>query len=71
MLIFSTLKAPLVATPDFDSFCSLESMSGLAEASTTTLRFIEFFSIPRLKGDCVVLLVSHPGANQLARYFPP
>lgn len=49
---------------------SLENMSKSAEASTATLRFIDFFSIARPNGDCVVLLVSHPGENQLAKYFP-
>lgn len=32
---------------------------------------IEFFSIPRVNGDCVVLLLAHPGLNILGRYFPP
>lgn len=37
----------------------------------TTLRFIDFLSIPRHSGDCVVLLLMHPGLNLLGRYFPP
>ncbi|KZT67653.1 histidine kinase [Daedalea quercina L-15889] len=49
----------------------LERMSTTPESSSTTLRLIDFFSIPRSNGDCVVLLLSHPGQNILARYFPP
>lgn len=32
---------------------------------------IDFFNIPKANGDCVVLLVVHPGLNLLGRYFPP
>jgi hypothetical protein len=32
---------------------------------------LDFFNIPRLQGDCVVLLLVHPGLNLLGRYFPP
>lgn len=35
-----------------------------------TLRMIDFFNIPKLNGDCVVLLLVHPGLNLLGRYFP-
>ncbi|EMD41429.1 hypothetical protein CERSUDRAFT_146381 [Gelatoporia subvermispora B] len=49
----------------------LERMSTSPESSSTTLRLIEFFSIPRTNGDCIVLLLIHPGLNILARYFPP
>jgi hypothetical protein len=34
------------------------------------LRFIDFFDIPRSHGDCVVLLLLHPGLNLLGRYLP-
>ncbi|KIJ68769.1 hypothetical protein HYDPIDRAFT_37202 [Hydnomerulius pinastri MD-312] len=40
------------------------------EALSTTLRLIEFLTVPRADGDCVVLLLVHPGPNLLARYFP-
>ena len=46
-------------------------MSTSPESSSTTLRSIDFFSIPRSNGDCVVLLLMHPGLNILGRYFPP
>ncbi|CCM01303.1 uncharacterized protein FIBRA_03352 [Fibroporia radiculosa] len=49
----------------------LDRMSTSPESSSTTLRTIEFFSIPRSNGDCVVLLLVHPGLNILGRYFPP
>lgn len=32
---------------------------------------IDYFKIPRESGDCVVLLLVHPGLNLLGRYLPP
>lgn len=32
---------------------------------------IEFFAIPRSSGDCVILLLAHPGLNVLGRLLPP
>jgi len=32
---------------------------------------IEVFNIPPDSGDCVVLLLVHPGLNLLGRYLPP
>ncbi|OBZ79765.1 Peroxide stress-activated histidine kinase mak2 [Grifola frondosa] len=49
----------------------LERMSTSPETSSTTLRMIDFFTISRGNGDCVVLLLVHPGLNILGRYFPP
>ncbi|GBE78499.1 histidine kinase [Sparassis crispa] len=49
----------------------LERMSTTPESASTTLRMIDFFSIPRPNGDCVVLLLAHPGLNLLGRFFPP
>ena len=40
------------------------------EATSTTLRLIDFISISRSNGDCVVLLLAHPGPNLLGRYLP-
>ena len=40
------------------------------EALSTTLRLIDLKSISRLNGDCVVLLLAHPGPNLLGRYLP-
>ncbi|KAH6917111.1 dual-domain HisK/Mak2 protein kinase [Coprinopsis sp. MPI-PUGE-AT-0042] len=40
------------------------------EGSSTVLRMIDFFKIPREHGDCVVLIVAHPGPNLLGRYLP-
>ncbi|KIL70561.1 hypothetical protein M378DRAFT_194875 [Amanita muscaria Koide BX008] len=37
----------------------------------TALRMIDFLKIPRENGDCVVLLLMHPGLNILGRYLPP
>jgi hypothetical protein len=50
---------------------SLGRLSSSSEAHSTTLRLIECFKIPRSSGDCVVLLLVHPGSNLLGRYFPP
>lgn len=46
-------------------------MTTSPESSSTVLRMIDFFSIPKSNGDCVVLLLFHPGLNILGRYFPP
>ena len=46
-------------------------MATSSESINATLRLIEFFTIPRNQGDCVVLLLVHPGANSLGRYYPP
>ncbi|KZT42789.1 hypothetical protein SISSUDRAFT_979545 [Sistotremastrum suecicum HHB10207 ss-3] len=50
----------------------LELMSTSNEAihANVTLRLLEYLTIPPESGDCVVLVLSHPGYNQLARYFP-
>ncbi|KAI0090021.1 histidine kinase [Irpex rosettiformis] len=49
----------------------LERLCATTEGSSITLRMIDFFSIPKNNGDCVVLLLIHPGLNLLGRYFPP
>ncbi|OSD05781.1 histidine kinase [Trametes coccinea BRFM310] len=49
----------------------LEKMASSPDSSSTTLRMIDFFTIPKTNGDCVVLLLYHPGLNILGRYFPP
>lgn len=41
------------------------------DSSSSILRLIDFFKIPREHGDCVVLLIAHPGPNLLGRYLPP
>jgi hypothetical protein len=46
-------------------------MATSSESINATLRLIEFFTIPRTQGDCVVLLLVHPGVNSLGRYYPP
>ncbi|KIP05676.1 hypothetical protein PHLGIDRAFT_128752 [Phlebiopsis gigantea 11061_1 CR5-6] len=49
----------------------LERMSNNVDSSNIALRIIELFAIPKTNGDCVVLLLMHPGLNLLGRYFPP
>ncbi|TFK57700.1 histidine kinase [Heliocybe sulcata] len=49
----------------------LGRLAAAPEASSTCLNLIDYFSVPRDKGDCVVLLLVHPGFNVLGRYFPP
>lgn len=46
-------------------------MATSSESINATLRLIEFLTIPRIQGDCVVLLLVHPGINSLGRYYPP
>lgn len=50
--------------------CSLDRLSSSSDASNFVVRVIDFISLPRESGDCVVLLLSHPGVNVLGRYFP-
>jgi len=49
---------------------SLGRMATSSESINATLRLIEFFTIRRSQGDCVVLLLVHPGVNSLGRYYP-
>ncbi|KAI0078477.1 histidine kinase [Panus rudis PR-1116 ss-1] len=49
----------------------LERLATSADTSIVALHMIDFFSIPKSNGDCVVLLLAHPGLNLLGRYFPP
>lgn len=48
----------------------LARMQDSPEALSTTLRRVDFISISRSNGDCVVLLLAHPGPNLLGRYLP-
>ncbi|PPQ67388.1 hypothetical protein CVT25_005967 [Psilocybe cyanescens] len=49
----------------------LGRMASSSEGHSTALRMIDFLKIPRDNGDCVVLLLVHPGLNLLGRYLPP
>lgn len=46
-------------------------MSSSTNSYSSVLRVIDFFKIPRDDGDCVVLLLVHPGLNLLGHYLPP
>ncbi|PPQ63721.1 hypothetical protein CVT24_004301 [Panaeolus cyanescens] len=48
----------------------LRQVSSSPHTANTTLRVIEFYKIPRESGDCVVLLLIHPGLNLLGHYLP-
>ncbi|KZT22094.1 histidine kinase [Neolentinus lepideus HHB14362 ss-1] len=48
----------------------LERLAASPEAASTCLNLIDYFTVPRDKGDCVVLLLAHPGFNILGRFFP-
>ena len=50
---------------------SLDRLSGISEATTIVLRVIDLMTLPKESGDCVILLLSHPGPNLLGHYFPP
>jgi len=75
-------EKPICKTPEFKrsvrSIIQLSASNSLGKManslegySTTVLRMIDFFKIPRESGDCVVLLLVHPGLNLLGRYLPP
>jgi serine/threonine protein kinase len=49
----------------------LGRMSSSTNGYSSVLRVIDFFKIPRNDGDCVVLLLVHPGLNLLGHYLPP
>jgi hypothetical protein len=49
----------------------LGRISASSEAYSTALRLIELLNIPPSRGDCIVLLLVHPGINLLGRYLPP
>lgn len=63
-------KFPCLASDRF-TLCSLGRMASSSEGYSTALRMIDFLKIPRESGDCVVLLLVHPGLNLLGRYLPP
>jgi len=50
---------------------SLGRISSSTNGYSSVLRVIDFFKIPRDDGDCVVLLLVHPGLNLLGHYLPP
>jgi predicted ATPase/serine/threonine protein kinase len=49
----------------------LGRMAASNDRHSSVLRMVDFFKIPRESGDCVVLLLTHPGPNLLGRYLPP
>ncbi|KAI5123720.1 hypothetical protein M0805_000314 [Coniferiporia weirii] len=49
----------------------LDQLSGISEATAIVLRVTDLMTLPKESGDCVILLLSHPGPNLLGRYFPP
>jgi len=48
----------------------LGRMSTSNDGYSTTLRMLDYLKIPREHGDCVVLILVHPGLNLLGRYLP-
>ena len=60
----------LLVTPVDRRATSLNRMQTSPEALSTTLRLIDLKCISRSNGDCVVLLLVHPGPNLLGRYLP-
>lgn len=50
---------------------SLDRIAETPESANIGLRLIDFFCIAKSHGDCLVLLLAHPGLNLLGRYFPP
>lgn len=50
---------------------SLDRLSTTTETANITFRVLDFLSIGRDNGNCVVLILARPGMNLLGRYFPP
>ena len=46
-------------------------MTALPDGNSMVLRMIDLLKIPQEYGDCVVLILVHPGLNLLGRYLPP
>lgn len=69
------MYAPIISNQcrasDIAPQSSLNRVSNSSESSSIILRVIEFFSLSKENGDCVVVLLAHPGPNLLGRYFPP
>lgn len=49
---------------------SLGKLAGTPDGNTTSLQMLDYLKIPHEHGDCVVLLLTHPGINLLGRYLP-
>lgn len=62
---FKTRVSPEIYIDD-----SLGKLAGTPEGNSASLRMLDYLKIPREHGDCVVLLLAHPGANLLGRYLP-
>lgn len=69
MYVSSLFAQPSVSFTWF--LLRLGRMASSSEGHSTALRMIDFLKIPRDNGDCVVLLLVHPGLNLLGRYLPP
>jgi len=48
----------------------LGKFAGTSEGNSASFRMLEYLKIPHEHGDCVVLILSHPGPNLLGRYLP-
>lgn len=69
--MYVVIISPLICPLTCDDHDSLERLGTSTEGSSISLRMIDFFTIPKNNGDCIVLLLIHPGQNVLGRYFPP
>lgn len=67
------MRSYTAASPTAHTYAdlSLGRIATSSEAYSTTLRLVDLFNIPRAHGDCIVLLLVHPGLNLLGRYLPP
>ncbi|KAF9454975.1 dual-domain HisK/Mak2 protein kinase [Macrolepiota fuliginosa MF-IS2] len=48
----------------------LGKLTGTPDGNSTSLRMLDYQKIPPEHGECVVLLLAHPGVNLLGRYLP-
>ncbi|KAF8665081.1 hypothetical protein AX16_000549 [Volvariella volvacea WC 439] len=53
------------------SHTKLPPHAGVMTSTNCVLRMIDFLKVPKESGDCVVLLLGHPGPNLLGKYIPP
>lgn len=61
---------PIVLRPIINIHDRLEKLAGTSEGNSASLRMLDYLEIPHEHGDCVVLILSHPGPNLLGRYLP-
>ena len=72
-LFCSFFQTSAHATPHFSHPFFLHRLGRLANTTEgrVALSLVDCFNIPKDAGDCTVLILLHPGTNELGHYFPP